>query len=111
MDYHSMSLIDLKQAAKEHRPRIKQYYIKSRVELIQLLNMKELPESFRIEKLTIAELRKEAKGRNLNVNIWALRKKDLLELLYPNSQQDNKNDNSGQKHDYPQQSECKDVGV
>jgi hypothetical protein len=111
MDYHSMSLIELKQLAKEHRPRIKQYYIKTRVELIQILSMKELPESFRIAKLTIAELRKEAKERGLNVNIWTLRKKELVDLLYPSSQENHKDDDGGKKHDDPQKSESQDVRV
>ena len=111
MDLHSMSLIELKKLAKEHTPKIKQYYIKSRVELIQLLSMKELPESFRIEKLTLAELRKEAKTRNLGINIWNMRKKDLLEVLYPSTQKENKDDENSKKHNNPEKSECKDVGI
>lgn len=111
MDLHSMSLIELKKLAKEHTPKIKQYYIKSRVELIQILSMKELPESFRIEKLTIAELRKEAKARNLGVNIWNMRKKDLLELLYPSTQKEDKNNKNCQEHNDPQKGECEDVRV
>jgi hypothetical protein len=106
-----MSLVDLKQAAKEHRPRIKQYYIKSRLELIQLLSMPVLPESFRVEKLTIAELRKEAKEKGITSNIWNLRKTELVELLYPSPQQNNKNDYCGKKHDDPEKCESKDVGV
>jgi hypothetical protein len=106
-----MSLVDLKQVAKEHRPRIKQYYIKSRLELIQILSMPVLPESFRIEKLTIAELRKEAKVKGISSNIWNLRKAELVELLYPGPQQNNKDYDSGKKHDDPEKSECKDVGV
>ena len=111
MDYHSMSLVELKHIARDHRPRIKQYYIKTRLELIQLFSMPVLPESFRIEKLTIAELRKEAKAKGIASNIWNLRKPELIELLYPSSQQNNKNDDSGKKHDYPEKSECKDVRV
>ena len=106
-----MSLVELKKLAKEHTPKIKQYYIKSRVELIQLLSMKELPESFRIEKMTIAELRKEAKSRNLGVNIWNMRKKELLELLYPSAEENNKYNENGEKHNCPQKGDCEDVGV
>ena len=106
-----MTLVDLKQVAKEHRPRIKQYYIKSRLELIQLLSMPVLPESFRIEKLTIAELRKEAKAKGITSNIWNLRKTELIELLYPSPQQNDKDDGGGKKHDDPEKSERKDVGV
>ena len=111
MDLHSMSLIELKKLAKEHRPGIKQYYIKTRVELIQLLSMKELPESFRIEKLTITELRKEAKTRNLGINIWNMRKKELLELLYPSTQKENQNNQNCKKHDDPEKSDSKNVGI
>lgn len=106
-----MSLIELKKLAKEHTPKIKQYYIKSRIELIQILSMKELPESFRIEKLTISDLRKEARTRNLGVNIWNMRKKELLELLYPSTQKENENDENSQKHNHPQKSDSEDVGV
>lgn len=106
-----MSLIELKKVAKEHRPRIKQYYIKSRLQLIQLLSMTELPDSYRIEKLTIQELRKEAKPKKFNVNIWNLKRSELIELLYPSSQENNKNDDSGKKHDNPQKSESQDVGI
>jgi len=111
MDYHTMSLVELKKAAKEHRPRIKQYYIKSRLQLIQLLSMAELPDSYRIEKLTIEELRKEAKSKNLNVNIWNMRRSELVQLLYPSSQEDNKDNDGGKKHDDPQKCESKDVGI
>lgn len=111
MDYHSMSLVELKHVARDRRPRIKQYYIKTRLELIQLLSMEVLPESFRIEKLTIAELRKEAKQKGINSNIWNLRKPELIELLYPSPQQNNKNDDSGKKHDDPEKGESKDVGI
>ena len=43
-----------------------------RAELIQLLTMPELPASYRIEKMTIHELRDEAKKRNLR-GFWGLR--------------------------------------
>ncbi len=99
-----MSLVELKQAARDHDPPIKYYYIKSRVELIQLLSMKELPESFRLEKKTIAELRKEAieKGHK---NIWKLKKAEIMELLYPRAQKNNQNDNHAKKHDDPEKGE------
>lgn len=106
MDYHTMSLVELKQTARDHKPPIKKYYIKSRLELIQILSMKELPESFLIEKKTIAELRKESieKGHK---NIWKLKKADLMELLYPRAHQDNQNDNHTKKHDDPEEGEGK----
>jgi hypothetical protein len=110
MEYHSMSLVELKQAAKNHVPKIKQYYVKSRLELIRLLTMKEFPIEMVNAKKTIAELRKEAQDRKLP-NIWKLRRSELIDLLYPSSQQNNENNNCGQKHDNPEKSEREEVGV
>ena len=106
MKYHTMSLIDLKQAARDHNPPIKQYYIKSRLELIRLLTMKELPNSFLLEKKTIADLRKESIEKGYK-NIWKLKKDDLMELLYPRTYQDNQNDDHAKKHDDPKKCESK----
>ena len=106
MDYHSMSLAELKQCAKNHSPKIKQYYIKSRVDLIRILSMNELPMEMIIEKKTIDELRNEARSRSLP-NIWKLRRSELVDLLYPSSKQNNKNNDDGHKHDDPQESESK----
>jgi len=110
MDYHSMCLTDLKQAAKDHTPKIKQYYIKSRIELIRLLTMTEFPQSMIIEKKTIAELRKEAQLRKLP-NIWKLRRSELVELLYPSTEQDNKDNDDGKEHDDPKEGQSEEVGV
>lgn len=106
MDYHTMSLVELKQAARDHKPPIKQYYIKTRLELIKILSMKELPESFVLEKKTIAQLRKESieKGHK---NIWKLKKSELMELLYPRSHQNNQDNNHTKKHDDPEKGESK----
>ena len=76
----TLSLVDLKQLAKGHR--IKQYYIMKRHQLIQLLALPTLPESFRREKLTIHELHKEAKGKGIR-GFWSLHRADLLDLLSP----------------------------
>ena len=105
-----MSLVELKQAAKNHVPKIKQYYVKSRVELIRLLTLKEFPIEMVNAKKTIAELRKEAQDRKLP-NIWKLRRSELIELLYPSSQQYNENDNSREKHYNPEKSESDKVRV
>jgi hypothetical protein len=105
-----MSLVDLKQAAKTHVPKIKQYYVKSRLELIKLLSMKEFPIEMLISKKTIAELRKEAQDRKLP-NIWKLRRAELVELLYPSPEQNNKNNNCGEKHDNPEKSEYNEIGI
>jgi hypothetical protein len=76
-----MSLVDLKKIAKERR--IKQYYIKKRDELIALLKMDELPFQFTLEKMTIAELREQAKAKGLR-GFWSLHRDDLIKVLYPN---------------------------
>ena len=110
MDYHSMSLAELKLQAKNHTPRIKQYYIKSRLDLIKLLSMKELPVEMVIAKKTIAELRKEAQARKLP-NIWKLRRSELVELLYPSSEQNNQNNDDGKEHNNPEKGESDKVGV
>lgn len=100
MEYHNMSLVDLKRVARDHKPPIKQYYIKSRIELIRILTMKELPESFVLEKKTIAELRKEAIAKGYK-NIWKLKRAELVELLYPSTQQNDHNDKHTKEHDHP----------
>jgi hypothetical protein len=105
IDYHSMSLAELKLEAKNHTPKIKQYYIKTRIELIKLLSMNEFPVEMVNAKKTIAELRKEAQERKLP-NIWKLRRADLVELLYPSSKQDNQDNNNGKEHDNPEKGKC-----
>ena len=110
MDYHSMSLAELKLEAKNHTPRIKQYYIKSRLDLIKLLSMKELPAEMVIAKKTIAELRKEAQVRKLP-NIWKLRRAELVELLYPSSEQNNQNNDDGKKHNNPEKGESDKIRI
>jgi hypothetical protein len=80
MDLSSLSLVDLKKLAKGRR--IKQYYIMKRLQLIQILSLPELPESFRREKLTIQELRDEAKRKGIR-GFWSLHREELLNLLYP----------------------------
>jgi hypothetical protein len=78
-----MSILELKQAAKAQR--IKMYYTKKRLELIHLLSMTKLPDSFTIEKLTIVQLRDEAKKRGLR-GFWGLSRDDMVTLLYPGGQ-------------------------
>lgn len=76
----SMSILELKQLAKQRR--IKQYYILKRAQLLQLLNLSELPKSFIVEKMTIGELRDEAKRKGLR-GFWTLRREQLVQLLFP----------------------------
>lgn len=95
-----MCLADLKKVARDHVPKIKRYYIKSRRELIELLTMPNLPQSLIIEKKTIAQLRQEAKDRGYG-DIWKFKKAELIDLLYPGTEKDNKNNNHADKHDNP----------
>ena len=78
-----MSIVELKQVAKTRR--IKMYYTKKRHELIRLLSMPDLPDAFKIEKLTIVQLREEAKNRGLR-GFWGLSRDDMVHLLYPKGQ-------------------------
>lgn len=103
-DYHSMSLVELKKAARDHVPKIKQYYIKSRAELIQILSMNEFTGEMINEKKTIAQLRKEAQQRNLP-GIWKMRRSELVELLYPSTKQNNQNNDGRKEHNNPQKGE------
>ena len=110
MDYDSMSLIELKQQAKVHTPKIKQYYIMTRVQLIQILKTTVFPQEMIVSKKTIAELRKEAQERKLP-NIWKLRRAELVELLYPSSKQDNQYDKNGKEHDCPQKGDSDKIRI
>ena len=105
-----MNLAELKLEAKNHTPRIKQYYIKSRLELIKLLSMKEFPIEMVIAKKTIADLRKEAQERKLP-NIWKLRRSELVELLYPSTEQNNQNNDSGKEHNNPEKGERDQIRI
>jgi hypothetical protein len=116
--YADMSVVELKQAAKARR--IKQYYIMKRPELIQLLSMNTLPESYRIEKMTIHSLRESAREKGIR-GVWALPRKSLVELLFPDyhrgdvheaaADKDEKNKGNADKHDDPQKHDAKDVRV
>jgi len=80
MNYDTMSLVELKQVAKTRR--IKMYYTKKRHELIRLLSMPDLPDSYKIEKFTIVQLREYAKEKGLR-GFWGLSRDELVDLLYP----------------------------
>lgn len=102
MDIHSLSLPELKQLAKARR--IKQYYIMKRVELIRLLSLTELPQSFVVEKLTIRQLRTQAKQTGKK-GIWTLSRKELVALLYPTitpSEKNDQNSDNAQEDETPQ---------
>jgi hypothetical protein len=73
--------------------------------------MEVLPESYKIEKMTIHELRDEARARGHTKGIWRMLRSELIELLYPSSKQNDENDNGGQKHDNPEKGDGEKVGV
>jgi len=113
-NYNSMYLADLKLIAKTRR--IKMYYIKTKDELVTLLNMPELPQSMKVEKMTIHQLRKEAKARNVS-GFWNLRRGDLVKLLFPENVQettpnkDEEDQGKADKHHQPEEHDPKEVGV
>jgi hypothetical protein len=100
MDLHNMSLPELKQLAKTHTPKIKHYYIMKRTDLIEILSKTELPDEMIIQKMKLPELREKAKNKGVT-NVYKFRRQELLDLLFPRSQQNNKDDDSGKKHSYP----------
>jgi hypothetical protein len=79
-DLNSLPLSALKKMAKGRK--IKQYYILPKARLIELLGMPELPSRYRIEKMTIIELREVAKTRELR-GFWGLNKEQLTRMLFP----------------------------
>lgn len=108
-NYSTLSLLELKQVAKTRR--IKQYYIMKRAALIELLSLPELPAAYRIEKLTIHQLRDMAKQQGIR-GFWGLNRHDLVKLLYPDEERgdvhetaankDEKDESNADKHDDPQ---------
>jgi hypothetical protein len=72
--------------------------------------MPEFPEEMKIEKKTIHQLRKEARDKGY-LNVWKMRRPQLIDLLYPSTNKDNKNNDHTQKHDNPKKSEGEKVRV
>ena len=114
INYNKMYLADLKLLAKNRR--IKMYYIKTKEELVTLLGMAELPQSMKVEKMTIHELRKEAKKRNVS-GFWSLRRGDLVKLLFPENvnqaapNKDEEDHREADEHHQPEEHDPKEVGV
>jgi hypothetical protein len=115
-NYQKMYLADLKLIAKTRR--IKLYYVKTKEELIHLLTLPELPLSMRVEKMTIHQLREEAKKRRIT-GFWELRRDALVELLFPkteyvdeaSSNKNEENESETNKHHEPEEHDPKEVGV
>jgi len=123
MDFNSMSLNELKAhcAKLPKGRRIKHYYIKSRAELCYLLSLPELPAEMQVEKLTIHDLRKMAKDKNIR-GIWGLSKKELQDLLFPENKEwdtstlstlyeDEQDEDNANKQNAPQKPNAEKVGV
>ena len=108
MDIHSLSVPELKKLAQERK--IKQYYIKKRVELIELLLKDELPFEYIVEKMTIRELRQRAKEKGVP-KLYSLSRGQLVEVLFPElyrtSEKKNQYDKGTEKHDDPENSNSK----
>lgn len=103
----NMSLVELKQLAKTKK--IKQYYIMSKMQLIELLMMEELPFKYRVEKMTITEMRAIAKQRGMR-GFWALSKEQLCAKLFgPHDQE--KDNGKTCKHEDPENEHAKEVWV
>jgi len=115
-NYEKMYLSDLKLIAKTRR--IKMYYVKTKEELVALLSMKELPEAMKVEKMTIHQLRAEAKKRNIT-GFWGLRRGALVDLLFPKTNDIDKtatdkneeNESKADEHHQPEEHDPKNVGV
>jgi len=75
------------------------YYTMKRHDLIRLLSLPELPESFKLEKLTIVQLREQAKEKGLR-GFWTLSRSDLMNLLYPSLPTKEKNEDRNQQDDH-----------
>ena len=111
MNYAELSLIELKQIAKQRRY-IKRYYVKSKEELVAILSLPEPPREMLLEKLTIKELREQAKERGFKGRgIWDMHRDDLMTLLYPPTPQslektpadkDQQNQGNTHEHDDPE---------
>jgi hypothetical protein len=103
----TLSLAELKKHAKGRG--IKQYYIMKKDDLLAILKMPEVPVKFKIEKMTITQLRELAKQRGLR-GFWGLSKAEITRLLFPEHQEINhtatnqheKNNGEASKHEDPQ---------
>lgn len=107
MDIHSLSLPDLKQLAKGRR--IKQYYIMKRIDLIRLLSLPELPQSFVVDKLTIRQLRTQAKQAGKK-GFWTMSREGLVAMLYPDlapTKKEDENCDNTHQHEPPYEGDPK----
>jgi hypothetical protein len=116
-DLNALPLSSLKKMAQVRR--IKQYYILPKARLVELLSMAELPSRYKIEKMTIIELRDIARQRELR-GFWNLNKYQLTRMLFPEnddaventaSHQHEKNDSQAGKHQNPENQDTNQVRI
>lgn len=105
LNYADMSLVELKQIAKERRY-IKLYYVMPKEELVRILSLPEPPLEMRLAKFTIKQLREEAKQRDIH-GFWNLSRAELLKLLYPtlhktSTNKNQENESYTNEHNDPQ---------
>jgi hypothetical protein len=87
-----------------------------RAQLIELLTLAELPQSFKVEKMTIHQLRDEAKKKNIK-GIWGLKREQLVDILFPKNvdkaapDQDEQDQGKTQEHHDPDNHNPENVGV
>ena len=104
-----MSLAELKKMAKGRR--IKHYYILPRVELLRLLLLPELPKDIVVQKLTIVQLRAEAKAKGIR-GFWSMSRGELVQLLYPNGPTLPEHQNSdAHQHESPKEGDANQQGA
>ena len=118
-DLNSLPLSALKKLVVQRGIKLKQYYILPKAELVRILSMPELPSRYKIEKMTIIELREVAKTRELR-GFWGLNKEQLTRMLFPEenntventaSHQHEKNDGKAGKHENPENQDTNKVRV
>jgi hypothetical protein len=115
IELEQQSLIDLKKLGK--RLGVKYYYIMPKEQLIRLLLLPDVPVELKMQKMTIHQLREEAKKKGMR-GFWGLSRQQLMGLLYPeysdgkrpaNQYEEDKSDTH--KHNEPEQHEANEVGI
>jgi hypothetical protein len=118
-DLNALPLSSLKKLIVERGIKLKNYYILPKARLVELLSMPELPSRYKIEKMTIVELREVAKTRQLR-GFWGLKKDQLIRMLFPENDdtvqntpthQHEKNDGKAGKHENPENQDTNQVRV
>lgn len=119
-DLNSLPLSALKKMVVQRGIKLKQYYILPKAKLVELLSMPEIPLKYRIEKMTIIQLRELAQQRDLR-GFWGLNKDQLIRMLFPEDDVDavenaathrhEENDGKAGKHQNPQDEDPNKVWV